>query len=190
MHQMNCQHQTVPVLDPLSDEAWEKQPTALEAARYSEALKLQADGEARRKAAAAEGAKMLFGKCLMQLVSLGVRENQARAMLGKWRSKAKDDDLLTRIIDHAHQKGTPDPVGYVTKAIEKVNARTDTTNKMMKGEWELLGWEAPRRTASGLKWFGPERGQVWRDPYGKNKVLPAPDGIVPPSLDVDAGIEA
>lgn len=175
--------------DPHGDEAWGRTPTALESARYTDALKRLADADARRREQEAESARRLFGVCLMQLTKLGMKESQGRSMLGKWRAQAKDDALLVRIIEHAHQKGTPDPIGYVTKAIEKAQARANSTEDLMKGKWVLVGWEAPRRTASGIRWRSEARGQVWRDPYGKLKVLPVEDGTVPPTLEDEPGVE-
>lgn len=171
------------------DEEWSRPVTALEAARYSAALKLQANERERQKAQAAESARRIFGDCLHQLTELGMKEAKARTMLGKWRGQAKDDALLVRIVAHAHHTSTPDPVSYVTKAIEKALTRANSTEDLMKGKWALVGWEAPRRTASGPKWRGEARGQVWRDPYGKLKVLPVEDGTAPPSLADEPGIE-
>lgn len=176
-------------IDPDGDEAWDATPTALEAARYTDALRRAADADARRRAAESEAARIVFGECLLKLTQLGVPEKQARAMLGKWRGKAKDDALLKRIVDHAHATGTPEPISYVTKAIDKALARSAGVQDVMKGRWQELGWEAPRRTASGMRYRGAVRGKVWRDPFGKLKVLPAEEGTVPPTLEEEPGVE-
>ena len=187
MEDMTMERPTV--LDDGDDDSWDRAPTALESARYTAALKAQTDADARRKEAESERARKIFGECLRQVIELGIKEAKARPLMGKWRGQAKDDALLARIIEHAHRNGTPDPIGYITKSIEKARERVTTTDDMMKGKWHLVGWEAPRRTASGVKWRGEERGQVWRDPYGKLKVLPVEDGTVPPSLADEPGVE-
>jgi hypothetical protein len=176
-------------MDPDGDEAWDSTPTALEAARYTEALRQAADADARRKAVESEAARIVFGECLLKLTQLNVPEKQARAMLGKWRGKAKDDALLKRIIDHAHKTAVPEAISYVTKAIDKALARTSEVQDVMKGRWQELGWEAPRMTASGPRFRATVRGKVWRDPFGKLKVLPAEEGTVPPTLDDEPGVE-
>lgn len=179
----------VPFLDPDGDDAWDLMPTALEAARYSEELRLQADATARRKEKEAESARKIFGECLLKLVKLGMKETKARSMLGKWRAQAKDDALLVRVVEQAHHNGTPDPIGYVTKALDKSSKRAATVEDLTKGKWHLIGWEAPRQTPNGNKWRESIRGQVWRNPYGKMSILPAPDGTVPPTLEEDPGVE-
>jgi hypothetical protein len=171
------------------DEEWDRQPTALESARYDEARLVKSDHDAKKKAQAAEAAKIVFGDCLMRLMKLDVPEKRARSMLGKWRSAAKDDALLVRIVQQAEAIGTPDPIPYVTKAIAASKTRTASVANRMGGEWELLGWEAPIRGSSPPKWRGEDRGQVWRDPYGRKLVMNAKKGTVPPALTLDAGIE-
>lgn len=178
------------IIDDADDEEfWNRAPTALESARYTAKLKAQNDAETRRKEAESERARKIFGECLRQMIDLGVKEAKARPLLGKWRGQAKDDALLARIISHAHVNGTPDPIGYVTKAIEKAAARAASTDDLMKGKWHELGWEAPRRTPTGMRWRGETRGKVWRDPYGVLKVLPVEDGTVPPTLEDEPGVE-
>lgn len=176
-------------IDPDGDEAWDAAPTALQSARYSDALRRAVDADARRKAAESEAARIVFGECLRKLIELGVGEKQARAMLGKWRGKAKDDALLRRIVDHAHSTATPEPISYITKAIDKAIARASDVQDVAKGRWQELGWEAPRMTASGPRFRGAVRGKVWRDPFGKMKVLPAEEGTVPPTLADEPGVE-
>jgi hypothetical protein len=171
------------------DLEWERMPTALESARYDEARRCAESLAARRKAEEAEAAKVVFGDCLMRLIALGMAEAKARPMLGKWRSQAKDDALLVRIVQQAERIGTPDPISYVTKAIASSKERVDATEKRMTGGWSLLGWEAPLRRKPTVKWRQGERGQVWLDPYGKKVVMQPKAGTVAPSLEDEPGIE-
>lgn len=170
------------------DAEWDRVPTALEAAHYDDLLRRSASAEAQRKAAESERARVIFGECLLKLVKLGMPEGKARSMLGKWRGQAKDDQLLVRVINHAASTGTPDPISYITKAIKGAASRVATVETRAKGKWELIGWEKPRMLASGPKFRGPIRGQVWRDPFGKMKILPAEEGTVPPGLEDEPGV--
>lgn len=171
------------------DLEWERMPTALESARYDEARRCAEDREARRKAEEAEAARVVFGDCLMRLTALGMKETKARPMLGKWRSQAKDDALLVRIVQQAHRIGTPDPISYVTKAIIASKERMGASEKRMTGGWSLLGWEAPVRRRPEVRWRQRERGQVWLDPYGRKVVMQPKSGVVAPSFEDDPGIE-
>lgn len=190
MTESNTMERPPVITEDMDDEEfWNRAPTALESARYTAKLKAQNDAEARRKEAESERARKIFGECLRQMIELGVKEAKARPLLGKWRGQAKDDALLARIVAHAHANGTPDPVGYVTKAIEKAVTRAASSEDLMKGKWHEIGWEAPRMTPSGPRWRGEARGRVWRDPYGKLKVLPVEDGTVPPTLEDEPGVE-
>lgn len=173
----------------MDDAEWERLPTALESARYDEARRCAEDRNARRKAEEAEAAKVVFGDCLMRLIGLGMPEGRARPMLGKWRSQAKDDSLLVRIVQQAERIGTPDPISYVTKAIASSKERVGATEKRMTGGWSVLGWEAPMRKSSPPKWRQGERGQVWLDPYGRKVVMKPKTGTVAPSLADEPGIE-
>lgn len=163
------------------DAAWDRPPTAFEIAHYDALLNKQAN-------AASERARAIFGTCLLQLTQLGMKQGQARSMLGKWRSKAKDDDLLIRVVKAAHAAGTPDPVSYITKAIAGSQERTEKVTALQKAEWTLLGWESPKVVAGRQRFKGAVRGQVWRDPFGKLSILPPPDNVSPPTLDEDPGI--
>jgi hypothetical protein len=171
------------------DDGWGSEPTALEAAHYDDLLKRQADREERRRSEQSERAKTIFGECLLRLVKLGMREAHARSMLGKWRGQAKDDEFLVRIVKQAAEIGSPDPVAYVTKALAAQHARVADVTALTKGKWTYVGWEAPRRTPKGIRWVNGSRGKVWRDPYGKLKVLPPEEGTVVPGLDDEPGIE-
>lgn len=163
------------------DEFWDRQPTALEIAYYNAQLQRQEND-------ASERARKIFGECLLKLIQLGMAESKARSMLGKWRRQASNDKLLIEVIKVAHDIGTPDPVSYVTKAIAGAKQRAEKIQSLQKSEWTLLGWEKPTRGPGGLRFKGQARGQVWRDPFGKTTVLPAPDNITPPNLDEDPGI--
>lgn len=160
---------------------WDRAPTALEIAHYNAMLNRKVD-------AASEKARAIFGECLRKLIQLGMKQAQARSMLGKWRSQAADDDMLIRVINIAHSTSATDPVSYVTKAIAGAKQRTDKTAALQKSEWTLLGWEPPKYVAGRPRFKGQARGQVWRDPFGKISILPAPDDVVPPTLDDDPGI--
>ena len=173
----------------VDDDFWMREPTALEAARYDEARRVATDLDDRRRRADAERARMIFGECLLALVSLGVKEQQARSMLGKWRGQTKDDALLSRIVKQAAGIGSPDPIAYVTRAIAAQKERTDGVAALADRRWTFVGWEAPRRTRSGVRWFGPTRGKVWRDPHGSLHVLPAEEGAVVPGLEDEPGVE-
>lgn len=171
------------------DDDWDREPTALEAAHYNDLLKRNATRQERMKTEAAERSREIFGDCLLRLVRLGMKEGHARSMLGKWRSQAKDDALLVRTVKHASEIATPDPVSYVTKAILAQAERKVEVATMTKGQWTELGWEAPRMTPRGPEWRNGTRGRVWRDPYGKMKVLPPEKGSVVPELADEPGIE-
>ncbi len=171
------------------DAEWDRVPTALEAAHYDDLLRRSADAEARRRAEESERARVIFGECLLKLVKLGLVEGKARSMLGKWRGQAKDDQLLIRIINHASSTATPDPISYITKALKGAATRVATVETRAKGKWELIGWEKPRMLPSGPKYRGSIRGQVWRDPFGKMKILPPEGGTVPPGLEDEPGVE-
>lgn len=164
------------------DEEWEREPTALEIAHYNAVMTKAAND-------ASERARKIFGECLLKLIQLGMKEANARSMLGKWRGQAKDDALLIRVIDKAHEIGTPDPVSYVTKAIKGSKERAGKTAALQKSTWTLLGWEPARITPSGPKYKGPVRGQVWRDPFGKETVLPPSQGATPPTHEQDPGYQ-
>ncbi|AXK43786.1 hypothetical protein [Erythrobacter aureus] len=159
---------------------WFRQPTALEVAHYNSILKRKADDASLR-------ARRIFGDCLHKLTQLGMKEAQARSMLGKWRGQAKDDDLLIRTVEKAHEISSPDPVSYVTKALKEAKSRTSKTKALQKSEWTLLGWEAPTQTPAGPKYKKGERGQVWRDPFGKEVILPAKSGTALPSHEEEPG---
>ena len=163
------------------DAFWDRQPTALEAAFYNAQLQ-------RQEHEASERARKIFGECLFQLTQLGMREDRARSMLGKWRRQAGDDARLIEIIRTAYNNGTPDPVSYVTKALAGARQRSEKIEGLQKSQWTLLGWEKPTPSPTGLRFKGQTRGQVWRDPFGKTTILPAPDNITPPNLDEDPGI--
>lgn len=164
------------------DAFWERQPTALEVAHYNAVLTRTAND-------ASERARKIFGDCLLKLLHLGMKETNARSMLGRWRSQAKDDALLIRVIEAAHKMGTPDPVSYVTKAIKAAKSRGAQTVALQKSSWTLLGWEAPRAGSTEPTFKGAVRGQVWRDPFGKETVLPPKEGTVPPTIDEDPGYQ-
>ena len=135
---------------------------------------------------------MLFGECLLILTRLGVREGQARAMLGKWRKQAQDDAMLIEIIRGAGRAAVPDPIAYVTAAIQGQGQRTSKVATIQAGAWQLLGWEQPGAVSSGPSlsyWRGDLRGQVWRDQFGKLVVLPAKQRVTIPTLDEDPGFE-
>lgn len=168
---------------------WNQTPTALEAAHYDALLKQGNDAEARRQEASQALSRSIFGECLLGLTQLGVSEAKARPMLGKWRGKAKNDELLIRVIKQAIRISSPDPISYITRALAGAGDRQAGVDARAKGSWELLGWEKPRMTAKGPTWRGPERGQVWRDPFGAIKVLPAKEGTSIPGLDLDPGVE-
>jgi hypothetical protein len=165
-----------------------RSPTALEAAHYNDVLRRSVDAEARRKEVEAERARIIFGDCLLKMTKLGVPETKARTMLGKWRGQAKDDALLARVVEQAYATTSPDPISYVTKALVGATTRVAKVESRTKAKWELLGWEKPRMTAKGVKWRGAERGQVWRDPFGKMKIIAAAEGSTPPSIEQDPGI--
>lgn len=160
---------------------WDRQPTALEMAHYDAIM-------TREQNRASERARAIFGTCLLQLKQLGMKEAQARSMLGKWRAKAKDDEQLIRVVKSAHDKAVPDPVSYITRAIAGAVERSNKTDALQKSEWQLLGWESPKIIAGKARFKGQVRGQVWRDPFGKISILPAPDGVEPPTTDEDPGI--
>ena len=168
----------------------DRTPTALEAAHYNALLQRETDAKARQVEAAQIVARTIFGECLLGLTKLGMKEGQARGMLGKWRGKAQDDQLLIRIVRQAINISTPDPIGYVTRALAGAGSRQASAVTREKGKWELIGWEKPRMTAKGAMWKHGTRGQVWRDPFGVLKVLPAKEGAAIPGLDEDPGVEA
>src|SRR3546814_20060255 len=94
-----------PIID---DDLWDRQPTAYELAHYNAVIKREANR-------ASERARAIFGTCLLQLTQLGMKQAQARSMLGKWRSKAGDDDTRIRVVAETHKAGTPAPVPNNTK---------------------------------------------------------------------------
>ncbi len=159
---------------------WSRQPTALEVAHYNAMLKRRADDASLR-------ARRIFGDCLHKLTQLGMKEVQARSMLGKWRAEAKDDDLLIRTVGKAHEISSPDPVSYVTKSLKTAKSRATKTTALQKSAWTLLGWEAPTLTPAGPKYKKGERGEVWRDPFGKEVILPAKSGTTLPSHEEEPG---
>lgn len=161
---------------------WARQPTALEIAHYNEVLTKRSNAESERS-------RKIFGDCLLKLIQLGMREQQARAMLGKWRGQAKDDQRLIDVVTKAHEISTPDPVSYVTKALKKSQERVSKTKALQKSSWTLLGWEAPKRTREGFKYKHGVRGQVWLDPFGKETILPPKAGVTPPTEAEDTGYQ-
>lgn len=171
------------------EDDWDRVPTALEAAHYDMLLRQAQSRDERMKAAEAERARRIFGDCLLKLIGLGMDETKARSMLGKWRGQAKDDERLVRVVTQAHEIGTPDPISYVTKALAAATQRAAKSVTRAKATWERLGWEKPRLTTKGPKWRGALRGEVWRDPFGKIKVLPPAEGTVPPGIEEDPGVE-
>lgn len=167
-------------LDLADGADWDREPTALETAHYNDLM-------AKKQNDASERARKIFGDCLLKLIQLGMNQKQARSMLGKWRGQAKDDARLIAIVEKAHQIATPDPVAYITKAIKGSKDRAAKTTALQKSSWTLLGWERPRMTRGVPKYKGPSRGQVWRDPFGKETVLPAKSGLNPPTHEEDPG---
>ena len=174
--------------DPLSDEFWDVQPTALQVARMNEALRLANDRRAREDKNKRDAAAKIFGDCLAKLIDLGVAEKNARSLLGKWRNQLKDDDRLSKLVHHAHSISTPDPVSYMTKAVNGSKKRARNVKAIQKGTWEELGWEAPRQGPDGPRFFKTVRGKAWRDPFGKIAILPAKEGEQIPTLDEDPGV--
>lgn len=180
---LTAQHDLLPEGENLfAPSHWERTPSALEIAHYSAMLRDQSANETDRS-------RMIFGECLRQLMALGLPQGSARSMLGKWRSQAKDDALLIRLIRAAHDLRSPDPRAYVTKAITEAKKRTEKADGLLKSTWTLLGWERPQMTPSGPRYRQHARGQVWRDPYGSYSVLPAPDDEIPPTFEADPGID-
>lgn len=175
-------------VDPLSDEFWDAQPTALQIAQMNEALALSTSAKARQEAAKREAAKQIFGDCLAKMISLGVPERNARSLLGRWRNTLKDDDRLVALVKHAHSISTPDPVSYMTKAVAGAKSRAKGVKAIQKGEWEELGWEAPTQGPDGPRFLKSVRGKTWRDPFGKIAILPAKEGVHIPTVDEDPGV--
>ena len=167
------------------DVAWSLSPTALEIAHYNRLLVLSRSAQARQEDERSQHARQLFGDCLMLLMQLGLKEKPARSLIGKWRGLAKDDPYLISVIRTAHRIGTPDPAAYVRGAIRKTNDAGNRTERVIKSEWRLLGWERP----SDGEWKGEVRGKLWLDPFGNAAVLPADKGEVIPSLEEDPGVE-
>ncbi|MAM84840.1 MAG: hypothetical protein CL472_09290 [Acidobacteria bacterium] len=175
-------------IDPLSDEFWDTEPTALELARLNEAIELSRNQKARQEKAKRDAATKIFGSCLAKLIDLGVPERNARSLLGRWRNTLKDDDRLVALVEHAHSISTPDPVSYMTKAVAGAKNRAKGVKSIQKGEWEELGWEAPTQGPDGPRYLKSVRGKAWRDPFGKLTILPAKDGEKIPTLDQDPGV--
>lgn len=168
------------MIDPSDDAAWARPATALECAHFDNIMSQKANK-------ASEQARMLFGECLLKLIQLGMKQPQARSMLGKWRGQLKDDGRLISLVNKAHDIATPDPVSYITKAIKGGQDRAAKTVALQKSSWTCLGWEAPRIVEGKVHYKGPVRGQVWRDPFGKEKIMPAKPGVVPPTHEQDPG---
>ena len=168
---------------------WELRPTALECAHYDRLLRLAQNKAAQRDAETQERVRKLFGECLLTLCKLGVREAQARSLIGKWRKALGNDHHLAQLIQAADRNNVPDPVSYITAAIRKLTHKTNAVEAISQGKWTLLGWEEPRITSRGIQWKGDQRGQVWRDPFGKLTILPADAGTDIPDHEVEPGID-
>ena len=57
------------------------------------------------------------------LISRGVREGQAKSVIGKWRQGSQDAAILAA-IEAAQKSGTQDPIPYITEALkEKADAK-------------------------------------------------------------------
>src|SRR3546814_1045529 len=95
-----------PIID---DDLWDRQPTAYELAHYNAVLKREANR-------ASERARAIFGTCLLQLTQLGMKQAQARSMLGKWRSKAGDDD---RSEEHTSELQSLMRISYAVFCLKK-----------------------------------------------------------------------
>lgn len=181
------------MINLLDDPEWASPPTAIEAAHYDRLLLLSQNSKAQRAEEAAARSRQIFGECLLALKRLGLPEGKARTMLGKWRKASPDDETLIHAVRSADRIGTPDPIGYITAALKQNDKRSDATTARLSSEWTLLGWEAPKRLADGTlarkPWKADQRGQAWRDPFGKFTILPAPEDIDIPSVDTEPGIE-
>jgi len=64
--------------------------------------------------------KVLFDIGVDILTQAGGSERQARSLVGKWRKKLTDEMLAPVLIA---AKSKTDPVGYITKAVDKAAVR-------------------------------------------------------------------
>ncbi len=176
-------------IDPMDDALWEHAPTALEIAHYNDVLKRCNRQEDKLRETESERARRIFGECLLKLTKLGMTEAKARPMLGKWRKAAGDDLKLIAIVNQAAEIATPDPVSYITKALQQNVERKVAAKNQLERKWEVIGWEPPMIRRGKKVFRSNKRCQVWRDPHGKMKLLPPAPDIEIPTLAQDPGIE-
>lgn len=121
------------------------------------------------------------------LTSLGIRERNARALLGRWR-RDHGDRAVHDAVEAARARVPADPAAWITACLTGAADRKLATDKLHKARYTLVGWERPVRTSRGPTFRHGRRGQVWRDPFGALTVLPCPDHIDPPSLAEEPGL--
>jgi uncharacterized protein YdaU (DUF1376 family) len=81
-----------------------------------------APGGLLTSAAPINPAGVIFDQCRTYLESCGVKEQDARSLLGKWRSKVGEGQLIEIVAD-AQRRSISEPVGWIMKAVA---ARTST----------------------------------------------------------------
>lgn len=65
----------------------------------------------------ADPAKVVFSAGVKLLTAAGIREHQARSIIGKWR-KANTDDMLIAAIGRAQREGAVEPVSFIEGALK------------------------------------------------------------------------
>lgn len=75
--------------------------------------------EAKASGVPPDVAKTVFDEGVALLVKTGTAPNQARGIVGKWRSKAKDDQRVAGLIREAVRRDISQPVEWFTKALAR-----------------------------------------------------------------------
>lgn len=121
--------------------------------------------EANASDAGASAVERLWSEGLPALMALGVKERQARPMIGRWRSDAGDDcERVLSAILRAREACPADPIPWINASLkERGNGKT-----------ESLVAVAKRMAAAGVS-FGPRPGTV-RDGTGGDIVRLLPPG--------------
>lgn len=94
--------------------------------------------------APADPAAIVFGQGLELLKAGGVREGNARSMLGKWRRDYGDASLIAA-LGNAQRAGALDPVAFIEKALRASSQIVRGAPKLatvggIKGEWTAMGF--------------------------------------------------
>lgn len=75
--------------------------------------------------------KVLFSNGVKYLEGHGVKESQARSVIGRWRKDCKDADIFQAFTD-ANKGGVVDPISYITEILKPKENNEDRMSRIME----------------------------------------------------------